>query len=1244
MALAPFVDWSLEGVLRGESEEWLSRFDLLQPVLWAVMVSLAEVWRSFGVVPSVVTGHSQGEIAAACVAGGLSLEDGARIVALRSRALLAIAGQGGMVSLPLGLAEVEGLIEPFGERLSIAAVNSSRSVGVSGDIDAVEELQARCEADGIGVRRVAVDCASHSAHMDVVRDELLEGLVGIEPRSSTVPFVSGVTGEIVDTGDLDAEYWFGNLRNTVRFDLAAATLLGLGYRSVVEVSGHPTLTFAVEQLAEETLDDPGSVAAFGTLRRDEGGIERFMTSLAQAWVRGVAVDWQPAFAASNPKRVPLPTYAFQRDRYWLEPRPDGGDPSALGQLAADHPLLGASIALAGGEGCLLTGRVSLDSHPWLLDHEVLGSVLLPGAAFVELALRAGGELDCELVRELTLEAPLVVAEREGVQLQVTVAAPGEDGGRAVEIHSRAEREEGGEWVRHAAGTVAPVPPAEAADFAGAWPPPGAEPLAVGDLYDRVADEVGFLYGPAFQGLRAAWRRGDELFAEVELAEGQHADAGRFGIHPALLDAVLHTGFSTGEGEAQLPFSWRGVRLRAAGATALRVRLTVTDEGLSIDTADAGGLPVLSVESLATRPVERSQIEAARRGGDDALLRFDWVEAAAGDDALDGVAVVGAAALPGAERRFADMDELVGALDAGDEAPAVVVLDAAAGADGDGVAAAARAVAIGVSERLRRFVAEERLAESRLVVVTSGAVVARPGELPDLRVAPVWGLLRAVQLEHPERLVVVDVDDDERSWAALGGALGSGAAQLALRAGVALVPRLRRVGAAVGDAGAGRPQDPDGTVLVTGGLSGIGALVARHLASEHGVRALVLASRRGIESAGAAELVAELSELGCEVRVEACDVSDRAQVEALLGSIAADRPLTAVFHAAGVLDDGTIESLSAERFESVMAPKVDGSWHLHELTAGLDLARFVLFSSAAAALGNAGQGNYAAANSFMDALAVRRQSEGLAATSIAWGLWRQESELTEGLGDADLARIARMGLVAIETDQGLELLDRACALALPLVVAVPFDLQALRPLAREGMLPSLLDGLVSAPGRRADVAAGSLARRLADVAADEREEVVLDLVREHVAAVIGHPSVAAVGPDAAFKDLGYDSLASVELRNRLAQATGLRLPATLVFDHPTPGAVAGHLLALADVDSSGRQSVYDQLDQLEATLEALEAGDRDRDRIAARLRAFGARMQAVLDDPADDDGGEPADDLDAVSDDELFELIDKEFGS
>ena len=366
----------------------------------------------------------------------------------------------------------------------------------------------------------------------------------------------------------------------------------------------------------------------------------------------------------------------------------------------------------------------------------------------------------------------------------------------------------------------------------------------------------------------------------------------------------------------------------------------------------------------------------------------------------------------------------------------------------------------------------------------------------------------------------------------------------------------------------RPLDPNQTVLITGGTGGLGGLVARHLAARHGVRHLLLVSRRGPKADGASEMVAELAKLGCEASVVACDVADRQELATLIDSIPQQRPLTAVIHAAGVLEDGVVESLSAEQVERVMRPKTDAALYLHELTKDMQLSEFVLFSSVATLLGSAGQGNYAAANAFLDTLAQYRRLQGLAGTSLAWGLWAQQSGIgmSGGLGERDRARLNRLGIAPLSGEQGLELLDTALAMDGPLLVPVRLDTAALRALARAGMLPALMSSLVRTPARRSSQLEGVLARRLAETPEQDREAVVLELVRSEVAIVLGHAAAETVDPQRAFKDLGFDSLAAVELRNRLDRATGMRLPTTLVFDHPTPAALVGFLHAQVKGDA------------------------------------------------------------------------------
>ncbi|MGC0316524.1 type I polyketide synthase [Kitasatospora acidiphila] len=1144
VALAPFTDWDLFEVLRGDGAE-LERVDVVQPVLFAVMVSLAELWRSHGVEPAAVVGHSQGEIAAACVAGALTLEDAARVVALRSKALQAIAGRGGMVSVALPLAEVRALLTGG---LSVAAVNGPATVVVSGDTGELDALLAHCEADGVRARRIPVDYASHSSHVEALEAELLDVLRPITPRAATVPFYSTVTAGLLDTEQLDAAYWYRNLRQTVQLKASTDQLTSDGYGVLVEVSPHPVLTTALQETAPEAV-------VTGTLRRNEGGPARFLTSAAELYVQGVAVAWQfPAHA----RRVDLPTYAFQRERYWLDAPAPAGDVTAAGLGAAGHPLLGGLVPLADGDGWLLTGRLSLRTHPWLADHRVQGTAVLPGTAVAELTLYAGDLVGCDQVEELTLEAPLVLPEDGAVRIQLRLGAPDAVGARALTVHTAPDDDDptGSPWTRHAAGTVARRPtaaPLPDSAWAAAWPPAGATPVDLVGRYAAAAEQ-GLGYGPAFQGLRAAWRRGEELFAEVSLPEEQHVAAADFLLHPALFDAALHaTGLHPAEpGPTLLPFSWRGLTLAATGASALRVRLLPTGpQELSLQLADPTGAAVAAVDALALRPVSADALPAAGAVPPDSLFRVEWpalptpTPVATGRWAVLGQDPFG---LPGL------VCPDLAALAALETVPEVVLF------------APGPAPVEGVRERLSEaltvlqgWLSEQRFADCRLVLVTRGAVEAQSGEgLPDLAGAALWGLVRSAQSEHPGRFVLLDLDADGDPGAAVAAALTSGEPQSAVRAGELRVPRLARVPAPA------RPSAPldfgDGPVLVTGGTGLVGGLTARHLVAEHGVRRLVLAGRQGEQAPGAAELRAELLALGAaEVTLAACDAADREVLARLL----AQHPVTAVVHAAGVLDDATVTSLTAEQLERVLTPKIDAVRNLHELTRGRELTAFVLFSSAAAVLGAAGQANYAAANGFLDAFAQYRRAQALPAVSLAWGLWAERSTMTRKLDRADERRVAGTGMRSLGSDQGLALFDAALRSGEPVLVPARLDLAVLRGLGPA--LPAVLRALV--PARRvagAAEAAGSgsarLRERLAVLPETEQLALLLDLVRGRIAAVLGHASPAAVDVRQAFKDLGFDSLTAVDLRNRLTAATGLRLPATLVFDHPNPQAVARKLRA------------------------------------------------------------------------------------
>ncbi|WP_405763545.1 SDR family NAD(P)-dependent oxidoreductase [Streptomyces sp. NBC_00045] len=1134
-ALAPFTDWNLLDVVRGEpGAPTYDEVDVVQPVLWAVMVSLAELWRSFGVEPAAVVGHSQGEIAAATVAGALSLEDGARVVALRSKIIRSgLAGRGGMMSVRLPSAEVRELIARWDGRLQLAVVNSPTSVVVCGHPDDLDALYAHLEAGGIQARKIPVDYASHSVFVEEIRDEVREALSGVTPRSADVAFYSTVVGAPVDTATLDADYWYRNLRQTVLFEETTRALLDDGFTVFVEASPHPGLLVGLA----ETVSAVGvSAAPVGSLRRGEGGVQRFATSLAEAWAAGAPVDWTLFHGSAPARPADLPTYAFQREHYWA-PAPAGtGDVEAAGLDPAGHPLLGAVITAPDSDGFTLTGRLSTATHGWLGDHRVGDQVFFPGTGFVELAVLAGDRAGCTTVEELTLEAPLVLPARGGVAVRVTVEAPDPAGRRGVTVHSRGE-DTGLSWTRHAVGTLgrtaAPARPFDTTT----WPPADAEPVDLRDFYENVAAE-GLDYGPVFRGLTAAWRLGEDVYAEAALPDG--TDGTTYGLHPALLDAALHTVALTGVtgDQAALPFAWSGVTLAAEGAAAVRVRVSALGDGeVAVDLADASGQPVASVDSLVLRPLTDDRLAQDRSLTRDALFRIDW-------QALPAATADASLATWEATRSAAE--------DAEDAEPADVVLwDAPAGTGAD----AARTAAHQALAVVREWLADERYAASVLVVRTRGAVAALAGEdVTDQAGATAWGLVRSAQSENPGRIVLADAATD----ADVLTAYAAGESQIAVRDGVAYAPRLVRATAT--DADAAPRFAEDGTVLLTGGTGMLGRVFARHLITAHGVRRLLLAGRRGPDAEGAAELAAELTALGAHVEIAACDAADRDALAALLAAVPAEHPLTGVIHLAGVLDDGILGSLTPERIDAVLRPKVDAALNLHELTSDADLAAFVLFSSVAGVFGNPGQANYAAANAFLDGLAAHRQARGLPAQSLAWGFWGEASAMTGSLTEAERSRISQGGVFPISAEEGVALFDAARSAGDATLVPVKLDLGAIR--AQGGSAREVFRSLAPVTGRRkagGKIEAGALQQRLAALPAADREEVLVELVLRQVADVLGFSSTQAIEPERAFKELGFDSLRAVEFRNGLAEATGLRLPATVVFDYPNPLALARHLL-------------------------------------------------------------------------------------
>nr|UUL70761.1 Malonyl CoA-acyl carrier protein transacylase [Vitiosangium cumulatum] len=1227
-AIRACAGWSvIEELQADEPRSRMRSIEVVQPTLFAIEVALAALWRSWGVEPDAVVGHSMGEAAAACIAGVLRLKDAARVICDRSQLLRRVAGQGGMAVVELSLAQARELLSRKDGRVSIGASNSPRSTVLSGDAVALEEILRELEREGIFCRRVKVDVASHSPQVDPLKEELLHALSRIAPRDTVVPLYSTVTGEPIEGRLLDASYWMRNLREPVLFGNAIERLGGDGYGVFVELSPHPILLPSIDQ----TLRHGGHEGVvLPSLRREEPERAVLLESLGTLFTVGGQVDFRGLHPLGG-RRVRLPNPPWQRQRFWLDM--DGAAAKSPPSRGAGHPLLGHRLpALAHSPKCHVWEN-SFDRTlvSYLDDHQVGGTVVLPGTSYIEMALASAATVfgrgslslrDVELREKMSLSAP----GARTVQLSLVQ----EEAGRgSFQLHGRSSQDE--TWTLHGGGAVHLE---EECGVQAADPLLWAEVESVrlqgreipaAEVYEALHAQ-GNEYGPLFRGIERLWVRDTELVAHLRIPEPLEQELSDYRFHPAALDlglqALVVLAAERGDVGTALPTRLGCIRAHAAPGVRMwcHARLHPARESGSFSGdvlfLDESGQRLAELQGalfqlLGGQPRRRDgervadwlhevewQLAPVPVATGEPSSRGRWVlfsdETGAGDVLATWLSARGGACIrvsPGeafaevGDGHFVidpeqpdDVRRLFEVLARASEPPLRGIvhlwsLDAPSPEEA-GVEALSRARRLGpgsVLSLIQGLDAAELAQKPRLWLVTRGVQSVGAGGPGAGAVAqsPVWGLGQVVAYEHAElrctRVDLAPIPELGEEQALLQELLApDGEDQVALRGGGRHVPRLVRCRADVlGDVSTalhGEVIRPDGSYLITGGLGGLGLTIARWLV-ERGARHLILVGRSGA-SVAAEPALGSMRSAGAEVLVMKADVANASEVEEVVGTLRrAMPPLRGIVHAAGLLDDGTVLQLTQARLRSVMAPKVEGAWNLHRATLDAPLDFFVLFSSSASLVGMPGQGNYAAANAFLDALADFRTARGLTCQSIQWGPW-SEVGLAAAREDRG-GRLSLRGMGSLSPREGLEALETLLS---------PVGL--LRERARMGVLrldarrwcesypairaSSLFAALLA--GERAsnqNPERGGLRSRLHEEPVRSRRATLESFLREEASQVLRLPP-SRIELTRSLQTLGMDSLLSLELRNRLEAKLELTLPATLLWNYPTLNALTPFL--------------------------------------------------------------------------------------
>ncbi|KQU73853.1 MULTISPECIES: type I polyketide synthase [unclassified Rhizobacter] len=1137
-AARPFVEWSIVEQLAAEPGSpayRLDQIDAIQPVLVALAWAYAALWRSLGVEPDAVVGHSMGEVAAAAVAGMLSLPQAMRIICRRSTLMRRTSGQGAMALVELSMADAQARIAGHEAQVAVAVSNSPRSSVISGDPAVVQAVVAQLESEGVFCRLVKVDVASHSPQMEPLAVELAAELHDLQPQRTPAALYSTVLARRVDGAELTGRYWADNLRQPVRFGATVQQMLADGISVFVELGPHPVLLPSVQQTAQAGGHEATTIAC---ARRDEPELPAIRSALGALYCAGVPLDGSRVLPRG--RTLTLPTYPWQRERHWIAAA-DIAPAGVQGHgpvVDSRHPVLGAGIALAGTPAGALW-NVSLDPArvPAWFAHALHGSAVLPASAWLELSLAAvqalapgSGVQGLRFERTMHLQADVASA----LQLQ---AVAGADGALALSFQTRGESA----WTLHAQAHAAPL--AAVAHDTTAPARLRTQPVVSGEqLYARL-DAIGAKFGPVLHGIAQAWFAPAEALAQL----APMADE-RFGIAPAALDACFQLMVTLAPpGELWLPTRLDGARrLRALSGTGwIHARATAPQrdgEPVRVDAVlfDEQG-PVLQLDGLL---LER--LGAAARA-----------EAA---DAFYGLEAAEATLVPRPQARewavIGDRGGLAQALQQRGETvhrlPDAAALSTLVTSQRVDVVdlRPLDLQAVGDVPALHAIVQDAQAVirlpaghELRLWLVTAGSLAQ----------APLSGLAATLAAEHGDRFGgLIELDGALES---LIDAVQSDAGSCTLRGGRWTRPVLRRL--------APQPQlalpwRSDASCLVTGGLGGVGRHVAGWLAAQ-GVRHLVVLGRTPLppreqwaaSPTPAVQAVRELEALGASVDVAAVDVADEAALSAFLARHRAEGrpPIRSVIHAAGITDDRLLHELDCASLAAVLAPKLQGAWNLHRALPDLD--RLVFFSSMAALMPQAGQASYAAANAFLDALARERRAQGRHAQSIGWGVWSQTGVMRGDGGRRQLDELQRQGIGGFAPSQALALLGDALRQDVPHLLVMPVDWRTMRRSLGARDVALLRELLADANEPVADAP-------LTDSSDPAERRRALDRAVRDVVGRVLKLTPSKIDARKPLGTMGLTSLMALELRNRLEPLHGKPLSATLAWNYPTVDALVAFL--------------------------------------------------------------------------------------